>query len=107
MNDLIDKENKHNYKHNKRNRWIDTQRNNSYLDSMIKHNSMSASNAKSAEPATTSDGCEAITNVIDSSNANETLSTIKTEIKHKNNTASLKTKLEYIAAPRLMGVCLC
>ena len=72
---------------------------------MIKHNSMSASNAKSAEPATTSDGCEAITNVIDSSNANETLSTIKTEIKHKNNTASLKTKLEYIAAPRLMGVC--
>ena len=60
--------------------WIDAQRNNRllewYLDSIIKHNS---------------DMC-----AMDSSK------TIKTEIKHKNNTASLKAKLEYIAARRLM-----
>ena len=47
------------------------------------------------------DGGKAITHVMDSSNANVALSTIKTEIKH-NNTALLKTKLKYIAAPGLM-----
>ena len=94
------------------------------------------SNAKSAQPAATSDGelsqreasdngdnsdngnnsdggdyCSEgvpITDVLDlSSNGSVTLSTIKIEINRKNNTESLKTKLECIAATRKLMKSMC